>query len=98
MQLHYLMSKTHTFPVSKFEVMRNTSHMIVKRTMRTIGQGRQFGFEEMMMRQKERLFRAEAIGNERVEILYLSKKHFLKQLSGADINQYLEICAPYTDI
>ena len=58
--------------------MRNTSNVIVMRTMREIKQGRQFGFEEMMMRQKERLFRTLAVGNSRVEILYLSKKHFLK--------------------
>ena len=66
--------------------------------MREIKEGRQFGFEEMVMRQKERLFKAEAIGLKKVEILYLSKKHFLKQLSSSDVKQYLEICADYNNI
>ena len=50
LQLHYMISQTRTFPVSKHEVMRNTTNMIVKRTMREIQQGRQFGFEEIVMR------------------------------------------------
>ena len=51
-----------------------------------------------MMRQKERFFRAKAIGDKKVKVLYLSKKHFLKQLSNADVKQYLAIADDYTDI
>ena len=40
LQLHYLISKTRTFPVSKHEVMRNTSYVIVKRIVREIAAGR----------------------------------------------------------
>ena len=50
------------------------------------------------MRQKERFFRAKAVGNKKVKVLYLSKKHFLKQLSNADVKQYLTIADDYTNI
>ena len=50
------------------------------------------------MRQKERFFRAKAIGNKKVKVLYLSKKHFLKQLSNADVKQFLTIADDYTNI
>ena len=52
----------------------------------------------MVMQQKDRLFKAKAIGKKKVEVLYLQKRHFLKQLSSQDVKQYLEICASYTDI
>lgn len=39
LQLHYLISETNSFPVSKQEVMRTTSNLIVKRVVREIGTG-----------------------------------------------------------
>ena len=71
LQLHYMISETRTFPVSKQEVMRKTSSMIVQRIVREIHQGRQFGFEDMVMQQKDRLFKAKAIGKKKLEVLYL---------------------------
>ena len=51
--------------------MRKTSSMIVQRIVREIHQGRQFGFEDMVMQQKDRLFKAKAIGKKKLEVLYL---------------------------
>ena len=40
LELLYLVQHTRTYPVSKKEVTRNTTNLIVKRTVRTLGHGR----------------------------------------------------------
>jgi len=66
--------------------------------MRTIGHGRQFGFEEMVKCEKERLFRAKVSGSKRVQVIYLSKKHWLKQLSSNDVQAYIKLGSSYSNI
>ena len=66
--------------------------------MRKIGHGRQFGFEEPVMCQAQRLFRAKVVGLGRANLLVLSKKHWLKLLDDDDVDAYLKLCKEYTDI
>lgn len=66
--------------------------------MRTIGHGRQFGFEEMVRCQKERLFRARAVGHRRAELISLSKQDWLKQLSKKDVFEYFKLGEGYCDM
>jgi len=84
--------------VSKKEVTRNTTNLIVKRTVRTLGHGRQFGFEEMMKCWRDRVFQARVVGSRRVEVIFLSKRQFLRQLNEKDTKAYEKLCEHYSDI
>lgn len=97
MQVFFMVSTTHTYPVTQSEVNRTTTNLVIKRVIRRIGHGRQFGFEEMMLRKRERLFRAQVIGKARVELLYIEKKHFLQKLSDSDIIRYKNLCEKYVN-
>ena len=52
----------------------------------------------MVMRQRNRLFRAVAHGDKRLEVISLRKSSWLRQLTDADVKAYLNLCAPYIDI
>lgn len=84
--------------MSKHGVTRATKNLVVKRSVSTLGHGRQFGFEEMMKCWRERVFRARVIGKERVELFYLPKEAFLNQLNEKDTLNYEKICDAYTDL
>lgn len=52
----------------------------------------------MVKCEKERLFRAKVTGSKRVQVIYLSKKHWLKQLSSNDVQAYIKLGSSYSDI
>jgi len=97
LELFYLIQQTTTFPSTENEVNRNTMNTVVKRMVRKIGHARQFGFEEMIKCMKERIFRARVFGPKAVEVLYLSKKHWLRLLDQSDVQDYTELSAIYVD-
>lgn len=95
MQLFFMVSTTQTHPVTRVEVNRTTTNIVIQRSVRKIGHGRQFGFEEMVLRKRERLFRAKVVGKRRVELLYIDKKNFLHNMSDADIIRYKKLFESY---
>ena len=108
LELYYLVEHTRTCPVrernpenpqkSIVKISKDTQKIIVKRIVRRLGQGRQFGFEEMIKCWRERIFKAKAIGDKRVELIYLGKTEFLNQLNEKDTRKYDRLCDPYTNI
>ena len=98
LQLFFLISQTQTAPISKNQVCRTTSNIVVKKNLSRLGHGRQFGYAEILLKQKTRLFRASVYGQEPVQVISISKKKWLAELSDQDIKDYLKLSKAFTDI
>jgi hypothetical protein len=70
---------------------------VVKRVVRTIGRGQQFGFEELVSLNKTRLFRAKVVGTGDATCLFIDRKKFFQFMFANDISRYMDICGEYTN-
>jgi hypothetical protein len=84
-------------PVSKEKYQKKVKTLLVKRVVKEMSFGDQFGFEEIVILRNQRIFIARAVGPTPSTLLYMSRDKFIEFNTQADVKQLIGLCEMYTD-
>ena len=97
LEVFFLVKTIIDLPVSYDGYTQKTVSRVIARTVRTIGRGEQFGFEEFMKLYKSRVIRAKVVGSGPAVCLYAKRERFFEYVKDKDLLMYLHTSQAYTD-